>query len=136
MMKRIGFLAALFLIIGANTGWSICGAVDNWIDEKATSENYWVKSGGMFLRGLHRLVESPVEVGYHTYDESKNNFQYGAGVIKGLGTGFLWMADGAIRSGWDIITALFPDYHGEPGEHDLSAELKGEGGGGKTAEQS
>jgi len=130
MMKRIGVLVALFLVVGAIPAWCICGAVDSWIDDQADSENYAVKAGGMLLRGLHRIIESPVEIGYHTYDGAKNNLEYGVGVLKGLGTGVLWTADGALRGAWDIITALFPDYHGEPGTHDLAAELHGGGGEG------
>ncbi len=125
-MKKIGVLLALLLAMGATPGWSVCGPVDSWIDEQAGSDNYFVKTGGMFLRGLHRIIESPVEVGYHTYDGAKNHFGYGEGVLTGLGMGFLWTADGAVRGGWDIITALFPNYHGEPGTHDLGAELRGE----------
>lgn len=127
MMKRIGVLLALLLAIGATPGWSVCGPVDQWIDDTVASDVYYVKAGGMFLRGLHRIIESPIEIGYHTYDGAKNNLGYGEGVLKGLGTGVLWMADGVLRGAWDIITALFPDYHGEPGTHDLGAELHGEG---------
>ena len=125
-MKKIGILVALFLIIGAIPGWCICGPVDKWIGETAASEVYYVKAGGMLLRGLHRIIESPVEVGYHTYDGAKNNLGYGEGVLKGLGTGVLWMGDSIIRGAWDVITALIPDYHGEPGEHDLGKEIHGE----------
>jgi len=131
-MKKIGILVALFLIIGAAPGWSVCGPVDSWIDETAGSEVYYAKAGGMLLRGLHRIIESPIEIGYHTYDSTKNDLGYGEGILKGLGSGVLWMADGAIRGVWDLITALIPDYHGEVGTHDLGAELRGEGGG--TAE--
>lgn len=126
-MKKIAIGVALLLVVGATPGWSICAKVDNWLDETANSNVYYAKAGGMFLRGIHRIIESPVEIGYHTYDESKNHLEYGAGVFKGLGTGVLWMADGVLRGAWDIITALFPDYHGEPGTHDLGAEIRGEG---------
>ena len=121
-MKKIGGLVVLFLLIASNTGW----CTGDWVSEQAASDVYYVKAGGMFLRGLQKIVTAPAELGYHTYTESKNNFQYGAGILKGLGTGALWTADGVLRGAWDIVTALFPDYHGEPGTHDISAELRGE----------
>ena len=125
-MKKIGILVALFLMIGASPGWSsVCGAMDNWLKDQAGSNVYYVKAGGMLLRGLDRIVESPIEIGYHTYDGAKNHLGYGEGILTGLGTGVLWMADSAIRGAWDIVTAVFPNYHGEPGTHDLGTEIHG-----------
>jgi hypothetical protein len=128
-MRRISILLALLLVMGATPGWSVCATVDRWVDDQAKSEVYPVKVGGMFLRGIHRMIESPVEIGYHTYDGAVNRTEYGVGALKGLGTGVLWMADSVLRGAWDIITALFPDYHGEPGTHDLDEELYGGEGG-------
>lgn len=127
MKKKVAWLVALFLVIGLTPGWSICGPVDNWVDDQANSEVYYIKAGGMLLRGIHRIVESPVEIGYHTYKSTKDELGYGEGVLKGLGTGLLWTLDGAIRGAWDIVTFAFPDYHGEVGTHDLSAEIGGSG---------
>ncbi len=116
----------MFLLVGAAPGW--CGAcpLQTWANEKAASDVYYVKAGGMFVRGLHKFIEAPVEIGYYTYDESKNNFKYGAGIIKGLGKGTLWALDDVLRGTWDIVTALFPDYHGEPGTHSIFDIMKGE----------
>lgn len=125
-MKKIGVFVALFLMIGAIPGWCVCGG-DAWLNDQANSENYAVKAGGMLLRGLHGVVEAPVEIGYHTYDGAVNKTEYGVGVLRGLGTGLLWTFDGAIRGAWDIVTFAFPDYHGEPGTHDLAAEIRGGG---------
>ena len=133
-MKRIGVVLALLLMIGSTPGWSVCGPVDQWIDDTAGSDVYYVKAGGMFLRGIHRIIESPIEVGYHVYDSAQNELGYGEGILKGFGKGLLWMVDDLLRGGWDIITALFPDYHGEPGTHDLGAELRGEAATGTTTE--
>lgn len=113
-MKKIGILAALFLTLGAGSGWAVCTSVNNW----ATSENYWVKSGGMLLRGVERIVESPVQIACETYKGSQSeNLKYGGGVVKGLGMGFAWMLDDIVRGAWDVITFAFPDYHGEAGAH-------------------
>ena len=123
---KIGAIAALFFLVGAAPGWSFCTG-ETWLNGKSNSEVYPVKVGGMFLRGLHRIIEFPVEIGYHTYDGSKNHLGYGEGILKGLGTGLLWGVDGVLRGVWDIVTALFPDYHGEPGTHSLDSELHGGG---------
>lgn len=128
-MKKTAVLLALFLVLGAAPGWSVCAVVDNWIDDQANSDIYYVKAGGMLLRGVHRIIESPVEIGYHTYKGATDELGYGEGVLKGLGTGVLWMLDSVVRGAWDIITFAFPDYHGEPGDHDLDDELYGGGGG-------
>ena len=122
---KIAAIAALFFLASATPGWCICTAVEDWVNGKASSDVYYVKARGMFLRGIHRIIESPIEIGYHTYDGAKNHLGYGEGVLKGLGTGLLWTVDGLLRGTWDIVTALFPDYHGEPGTHDLSAEIHG-----------
>ena len=123
-MKKIALFLALFLVFGVSQGWAVCG-VDDWVNGKANSENYWVKTGGMFLRGLHRIVESPIELGYYTYKGTKDELGYGEGVLKGLGRGVGWMADDIVRGAWDVITAVFPDYHGEPGIHNLGDILHG-----------
>ena len=113
-MKKIWSLVALFLIIGATSSWAVCGQVEGW----ATSENYWTKSGGMLLRGVERIVESPVELACETYKGSqKENLKYGGGIVKGLGMGVAWMLDDVVRGGWDVLTFAFPDYHGEVGTH-------------------
>jgi len=130
MIKKIGLFAVLFLVVGMSSAWAICGPVDSWIDDQAASEVYYVKAGGMLLRGVHRIIESPVELACHTYKGVTEELGYGEGVLKGLGKGTLWMVDDILRGAWDIITALFPDYHGEPGEHEQ--ECWG-GGGGETA---
>ena len=130
-MLKIVAIAALFFMAGAAPGWCAC-AVEDWVNKQANSDVYYVKVGGMFLRGLHRIIEFPVEIGYHTYDGTKNHLGYGEGILKGLGTGLLWGVDDILRGAWDIVTALFPDYHGEPGTHSLSDELSG-GGSGKAA---
>ncbi len=127
-MKKIGLLLALFLIVGAVPGWSICGVVDEWVSEQAGSDVYYVKAGGMLLRGLHRIIESPVEVACHTYKGATEELGYGEGVLKGLGTGVLWMTDSILRGAWDIVTFAFPGYHGEPGTHEQECWGTGAGG--------
>lgn len=122
---KIGAFLALFFLAGAAPGWCGC-AVQDWIDRQASSEIYYQKAGGMFLRGLHKILDAPVEIGYYTYDETKNNFKYGAGIIKGLGKGALWAVDDVLRGTWDVVTALFPDYHGEPGTHNIWNIIKGD----------
>lgn len=131
-MRKIGMLLAVFLVIGASPGWSICGPVDSWIDEQAASENYGIKAGGMLLRGFHRIIESPVELACHTYKGATEELEYGVGILKGLGYGTLWMVDSMLRGAWDIITFAFPDYHGEPGEHKQECWGADAGGGTTT----
>jgi hypothetical protein len=130
-MKKIAVFVALFLILGSVPGWSICGPVDTWIDEQAASENYAAKAGGMLLRGMHRIIESPVELACHTYNGATDELEYGVGILKGLGYGTLWMIDSILRGGWDILTFAFPDYHGEAGTH--VQECWGEHAGGGEA---
>ena len=126
MKKKIGVLVALFLIIGVSPGWSLCcGSFGTWVNDQASSKSYPVKVGGMFLRGVTRIATSPGELFYHIYDGSVHHTENGVGVLKGIGSGLLWTVDSALRGGWDIVTALFPDYNGEPGTHDLGAEIGG-----------
>lgn len=119
MMKKIAMLTLVLMMASAIPAWAICGPVDHWIDEQAASKTYPVKVGGMILRGLHRIIESPLELVYHTYDGSVNHLENGVGILKGLGSGFAWTLDSIVRGGWDVLTALFPDYYGETGTHEL-----------------
>ena len=125
MIKKIGILLALFMIVGSIPGWCLCSTADKWVDDQANSNIYYVKVGGMLLRGVKRIIESPVEIGYYTYDGAKNHLGYGEGVLSGLGKGIGWFADDVLRGAWDIVTAVFPNYHGEPGTHDLGAVIHG-----------
>lgn len=130
-MKKILVFVALFLAIGAIPGWcSVSAAAEDWLDEQANSSNYGIKTGGMVLRGLDRIVESPVELVCHVYKGSSGEeLQYGVGILKGLGYGTLWMVDSILRGAWDVVTFAFPDYHGEPGEHHQECWGKYAGGG-------
>ncbi len=115
-MKKVALLMALLLVVGALPGWSVC-MFDNWIDKQATSTNYGTKAGGMLLRGIHGIVESPVELFYHPYDELKNRPENGIGFFKGLGLGAWGMVDKIGHGAWDILTALVPNYNGETSTH-------------------
>lgn len=126
-MKKLGIFLALLLILGAGSAW----AVIDWVDGQANSDVYYTKAGGMLLRGLDRIVESPVELACHTYKGATEDLGYGEGILKGLGLGALWTVDGVLRGAWDIITFAFPDYHGEPGTH--KQECWGGGGSSETA---
>jgi len=127
-MKKIGIFVALFLMVGVSVGW--CNYND-WIEEKANSGEYWTKAGGMLIRGADRIVESPLELACHTYKGTTEEIGHGEGILKGLGTGLLWMGDSILRGAWDIITFAFPDYHGEPGTH--VQECWGSHAGGSSA---
>lgn len=126
-MKKISIFLALLMVLGTGSAW----AVIEWVDEQAQSDVYHVKAGGMFLRGLNRIVESPVELACHTYKGATEELGYGEGILKGLGLGAVWMVDDILRGAWDVVTALFPDYHGEPGTHEQECW-----GQGATAESS
>ena len=129
-MKKMGILVVLFLMVAATAGWSAtCGAMDDWLNTQANSSSYPVKAGGMILRGLDNIIESPVELACHSYKGATENLQYGVGILKGLGTGTLWMVDSMLRGAWDIVTFAFPDYHGEPGAHKQECWGKNAGGG-------
>lgn len=116
-IRKVAAFAALFLMIGGATGWSLCGAVDDWVNKQATSTQYPVKAGGMLLRGIHNIVESPVEIFYHPYDELKSRPEKGVGFFKGLGLGVWGTVDKIGYGSWDLLTALVPDYNGETSAH-------------------
>jgi len=97
-------------------GWCGC-VVHDWANEKANSDSYPVKVGGMMLRGVHGILMAPGELVCHLYHDPKENFQAGAGIARGLGNGLIWTMDGAVRGAWDILSSPFPDYHGEPTTH-------------------
>jgi len=118
MTKRIAVLVAVFLVVGSVPGWSLCGAIDDWVTKQASSDNYPVKFVGLLLSGVHRVVESPYELLYHTYDGTVNNFENGLGFFKGLGEGAFRMTENVARGAWDIVSAPIPGYNGEPGGHD------------------
>ncbi len=131
-MKKIGCLVALFLLIGASSGWSaMSSSLDGWLNDQAKSDNYGIKAYGMILRGLDRIVESPVELACHTYKGVTEELGYGEGILKGLGMGTLWMVDDLLRGAWDVVTFAFPGYHGEPGEH--HQKCWGSGAGAETS---
>lgn len=127
-MKKIGVIVALFLAVAAVPGWTMCPA-DQWLEDTANSGSYPVKAGGMILRGVHRIIESPVEIACHTYKGATEELEYGLGIFKGLGMGLLWTLDSAVRGAWDIVTFAFPDYHGEPGKHEQECWGAHAGGG-------
>jgi hypothetical protein len=98
--------------------WAVCGPIDDWIEEKAASDSYPVKAGGMLASGVHRIVESPYELLYHTYDGTVNNFENGLGFFKGLGTGVWQLVENVGRGAIDIVGALVPGFHAPAGGHD------------------
>ena len=116
MMKKVGLFVVLFLVMGMSSAWAGC-MLASWAEEKANSEVYYVKAGGMLVRGLDRIVGSPVELACHTYKGVTEDIGYGEGILKGLGLGTLWMVDDILRGAWDIITFAIPDYHGEADPH-------------------
>ncbi len=117
-MRKISLFVILLFVLGVGPGWGAVCPIETKVGEWADSSNYPVKIGGMFLRGIHSVVKSPIEIFYHPYDELKHRPQYGLGFFKGLGIGAVWMFDHVLRGVWDVATAPIPDYNGEPGDHD------------------
>ena len=116
-MKKILLVVVLTFIFGQAPVWAIC-PIENKVEGWADSTSYFAKMGGMWLRGIHSVVEAPGEIFYHPYDELRNRPQYGLGFFKGLGIGVFWALDRVARGVWDVATAQIPDYNGEPSDHD------------------
>lgn len=118
MTKKVAVFLVLLLVVGVTPGWSICGPIKDWVDEKAASDNYGAKSLGMLLRGIHGVVEVPLEITHHLIDGTLNEKPYVIGTLKGLGTGAAHAVETAMIGAWDVITALCPRYKGLPREHE------------------
>jgi len=116
-MKKFSVLFIFVFILNASTEGASASSFKDWTDEKAASEKYAEKVGGMMLRGLSESVTSPIEILYHTVDGTVNHFEYGFGFLEGLGTGMIWGINQGMRGLWDLIFAVVPDYNGEPGAH-------------------
>ncbi len=117
-MRKIAILVAVFLVIGSIPGWSVCGPVDDWITKQADSTNYPVKFVGLLLSGVHRAVEAPFEVLYHSYDGTRNRFENGLGFFTGLGEGMFRGIESIGRGAVDVLSAPVPGYNGMKGGHD------------------
>jgi len=117
-VKKIALFVALLLVVGSTPGWSLCGNLDQWIDEKAASEQYGTKLGGMLLQGIHRVIESPYEIFYHLYDGAKNEKPAATGWLKGLFTGIARAAENVMLGAVEIVSAAVPGQHGLTREHD------------------
>lgn len=115
-MKKAMVLAAVMLLALATSGWAVCGPIDDWIEEKAASDTYAVKVGGMLLQGVHLIVESPYELGYHIYDEVKSD--PALGLFKGLGVGGGRMLGNIGVGALNLVTAVVPGLHGPEWPHD------------------
>lgn len=113
MLRKIAIMTVVLLFAGASQSFAICEKVTGWLNEKAASENYPVKLGGMMLRGVDRIVSSPVEFIDGTVDGIRNiTDHYGLGLFEGIGTGTLRMLDTAGRGIVDVYGSPIPDYHG------------------------
>ena len=109
-MKKIGLLIALLLVVGAIPAWAVNCPVDNWIHDKAASNNYGVRAGGVFLQGINLIVKSPYELFYHIYDETKKD--HALGLFRGIGVG-VGQAAGNVGVGViDILGSPVPGFHG------------------------
>ncbi|HNV85831.1 MAG TPA: hypothetical protein PKL97_02550 [Candidatus Omnitrophota bacterium] len=113
--KLVSFVlifAALFI-----TGWTRLDPMNQRLNEKANAQDYAEKAGGMALRGIAGILQSPVELAYHGYTETFENPMCGLGFYKGIFIGLFWTGDKITRGAWDVLTAPVPDYHGAPGSH-------------------
>ena len=126
MVKKISIFLALLLVVGITPGWSLSASFDKWVDEKASSEQYGVKLGGMLLQGVQRVLESPYEVLYHLYDGAKNEKPATVGWAKGLFTGLARGAESVMLGTVEIVSAPFPGQHGLKREHDHAMSGKKE----------
>ena len=117
MRSKIAAMLVILLFVAAvPAGWSMCQncPMKDWLNTKADSTSYGEKAGGMLLRGVYRVVTSPAELIFHTYDGVANHTQYGLGLLTGLGTGAVYTVDSIVRGAWDIVTSPIPDFHGAP----------------------
>ena len=113
--KTISFMLILAMLWFA--GWARLDPMNQWLNEKANAQDYPGKTGGMLLRGLAGILQSPVELAYHGYDETFENPMCGLGFFKGIFVGLYRASEKIIRGAWDVVTSPIPDYHGAPGTH-------------------
>ena len=116
MKRKIAGVLVLLLMVGSAPAWSLSGAFDSWIDEKATSQSYLTKAGGMALRGLNTIVSSPVELFVHGYQQGKQ-FDNGLGLLRGPVMGLFRTVEQVQRGAVDIVAAPVPGYQGIPDNH-------------------
>lgn len=113
MLRKIAIVVFALLFAGASQSFAVCEKVTGWLDDKAASDNYPIKLGGMMLRGVDRVVSSPVRLIGGTVDGVKNiTDHYGLGLFEGIGTGTFQMLDTAGRGILDVYGSPIPDYHG------------------------
>ena len=111
MKTKIAVITGLLVMAASVQGWSMC-PLGNWANTKAESASYGEKAGGMLVRGLAGIVESPAELLIHSYQESKDHFDKGLGVARGLGMGVFRMVEHIAIGAVDIVSAPVPGYHG------------------------
>lgn len=110
-MKKIAVVFAFLFLVGTISAWAICG-LDPWIEGKVKSDSYSEKLVGLFVDGVHRIVESPYEIVYHPYDEVKNQHKYVTGLFSGLGKGLWYFGQDIVVAVVNIVSAPVPGTHG------------------------
>ncbi|MBI1978038.1 MAG: hypothetical protein HYS55_04735 [Candidatus Omnitrophica bacterium] len=116
-MKKIAVALAVFMLFGTVTAWAQCCPFSNWIKKQAESDSYPEKFVGLLADGVHRVVQAPIEVLYHPYDEIVNQDQRAIGFFTGLGKGILWGAHHIIVGAVNIISAPVPGAKGYLAPH-------------------
>lgn len=120
MARKICLLALLIVLFASVKSWAFFAAMDKKIGDEVNSQDYSRKTGGMLLRGATGIAGSPYELFYHGFDCSMEGTPWGLGFWKGIGIGLYWTGDKLCRSAWDVLSAPWPGYRGEPGTHNDS----------------
>lgn len=117
-MKKIAMMLVVLLVMGSASAFAgVCPKTDEWIKGKVDSDSYLVKTGGMLLDGVNRIVAAPFDVLYHPVDDMFVEKHYGTGLFTGLGEGLFRGVEGVMVGAWNIISSPVPGYHGETTDH-------------------
>ncbi len=109
-MKKIAVFLALLMALSAVPAWAMSCPIDQWINEKASSDSYGSKAVGLFFDGLHRIVTSPVELVVHPYNGAKEDNV--RGFFIGLGKGLYHTVEDIGTGVINILAAPIPGVTG------------------------
>lgn len=109
MKKRTFLLAAAFGLLVASQAFAQSESI--W--EKANSDQYGKKAGGMLGRGVINAATCFVDVIVHTVEGTKEGTPF-VGTLTGLGSGIACTALRATSGVLDVATFWVPGFNGLP----------------------